>query len=306
MKIYHEIVYDLQLEKLDIEFTTYQDTSTYHTDALTNILLDATTNREPLSLNRLHKWHISLLSHTPSKFTQINLGKFRDYDDMQIISGPIGKEKVHYVGLPSDRIKNDINALLQYINNSENDIFIKSALAHFWFVTIHPYDDGNGRIARIISDYIISETYGINYKYFSISLAIEKERKSYYKILETTQNLLHNPTLDCQQWIEWYLDRYNYALQDTLNEIQKVHHKTNFWDKTRNLTLNQRQLKVLNKLLEFHEGEFQGDLTTKKYVAMTKTSLATAKRDIQELVQYGCLKQVEGTQGRNIKYEIVY
>lgn len=293
-------------KKLDKEFSNTQDKSTYHTDALANIFLDATTNKEPLSTDRLHRWHIALLSHTSSRFTKIKLGEFRDYDDMQIVSGAIGKEKVHYVGLPSNRINKDIDSLLNYINQSDDDIYIKSAIAHLWFVTIHPYDDGNGRIARTISDYIISKEFGINYKYFSISSAIAKDRKNYYNNLESTQSLIQNPNLDCNRWIEWYLDRYDYALSDTLNEIHKIFNKTKFWDKVRDISLNQRQLKVLNKLLEFNEGEFQGALTTKKYVAMTKTSLATAKRDIQDLVEHNCIKQVEGTKGRNIKYEIVF
>lgn len=120
------------------------------------------------------------------------------------------------------------------------------------------------------------------------------------------QNLLDNPDLDCTSWIAWYLDRFNDSLQETLDAINKVMSKTKFWDKTRHIILNQRQLKVLSKLLEYNEGEFQGGLTSKKYVAMTKTSLATAKRDIQELLKYGCLYQIEGTQGRNVKYDIAY
>ena len=293
-------------KKLDTTFTTQHDTSTYHTDALTDILLDTIVNATALNLSRIHKWHIALLSHTPSKFTEVKLGKFRDYDDMQIVSGPIGKEKVHYVGLPHKQIDEDMNSLLDYINTSEDDIYIKSAIAHLWFVTIHPYDDGNGRIARAISDYIVSNSFGLEYKYFSISTAIAKDRKNYYNNLEMCQNIIENPKLDFTSWIAWYLDRYNDSLQETLGSINKIMSKTKFWDKLRHISLNQRQLKVLNKLLEYNKGEFQGGLTTKKYVAMTKTSLATAKRDIQELVKYGCLSQVEGTQGRNIKYDILY
>ncbi|MEA1920189.1 MAG: DUF4172 domain-containing protein [Campylobacterota bacterium] len=293
-------------KKLDTTFDTQHDKSTYHTDALADILLDTIVNTTPLTLSRIHKWHIALLSHTPSKFTDVRLGEFRDYDDMQIVSGPIGKEKVHFVGLPHKRIDEDINALLDYINTSEDDVYIKSAIAHLWFVTIHPYDDGNGRIARTISDYIVSNSFGLEYKYFSISTAIAKDRKNYYNNLEMSQNIMQNPKLDLTAWIAWYLDRYNDSLQETLDSIDKIMSKTKFWDKLRHISLNQRQLKVLNKLLEYNQGEFQGGLTTKKYVAMTKTSPASAKRDIQELVKYGCLSQIEGTQGRNVKYEILY
>lgn len=293
-------------KKLDTQFDKADDKSTYYTDALAAILMDAMLNCAPLNLERLHKWHIALLSHTPSAFKNIRLGEFRDYDDMQIVSGPIGKEKVHFVGLPHKKIDEDINSLLEYINGSDDDIYIKSAIAHLWFVTIHPYDDGNGRIARLISDYVISQSFGVEYKYFSISLAIANDRKNYYDKLETTQNLLDNPDLDCTPWIEWCLDRFNYSLQETLSAVHKIMNKTKFWDKVRHITLNQRQLKVLTKLLQYNAGEFQGGLTTKKYVAMTKTSLATAKRDIQELLKHGCLYQVEGAHGRNIRYDIAY
>ena len=293
-------------KKLDSKFTKEHDKSTYHTDALADILIDTLLNAEQLNLERLHKWHLALLSHTPSIFTNIQLGKFREYDDMQIVSGPIGKEKIHYVGLPFKKIDNDVNLLLEYINNSQDDIYVKSAIAHLWFVTIHPYDDGNGRMARLISDYVVSQNFGLEYKYFSVSTAIANDRKNYYDKLEMTQNLIDNPNLDCTIWIEWYLDRFNDSLQETLDAIKRVMSKTKFWDKVRHITLNQRQLKVLSKLLEFNEGEFQGGLTTKKYVAMTKASLATAKRDIQELVKYGCLYQIEGSKGRNVKYDIAY
>lgn len=293
-------------KKLDNQFDKADDKSTYYTDALASILMDAILNEAPLNLERLHKWHIALLSHTPSAFKNIRLGEFRDYDDMQIVSGSIGKEKVHFVGLPHKKIDEDINSLLEYINGSHDDIYTKSAIAHLWFVTIHPYDDGNGRIARLISDYVLSQSFGLEYKYFSISLAIANDRKNYYDKLETAQNLIDNPDLDCTSWIEWYLDRFNDSLQETLSMVHRIMSKTKFWDKVRHITLNQRQLKVLTKLLQYNAGEFQGGLTTKKYVAMTKTSLATAKRDIQELLKHGCLQQIEGTQGRNIRYDIAY
>ena len=291
-------------KKLDAHFEEVQDKSTYHTDALANILIDSTQNREALDLVRLHKWHISLLSHTPSKFTKIELGSFRSYDDMQIVSGSIGKEKVHYEALPHKKISEDVNSLLDFINTSDENIYIKSAIAHLWFVTIHPYDDGNGRIARIIGDYVVSKNFGLEYKYFNISTAIAKNRRNYYDKLETSQNLLDNPNLECSLWIEWYLEMFNDSLEEALNIINKVITKTKFWDRIRDISLNERQLKVLRKLLDYKDGEFKGGLTSKKYVAMTKVSIATAKRDIQELVKHGCIYKIEGSQGRNVKYAI--
>lgn len=293
-------------KKLDSSFEEMQDKSTHHTDALANILIDSIQNREDLDVERLHKWHISLLSHTPSEFTKIELGAFRTYDDMQIVSGSIGKEKVHYVALPHKQILDDVKSLLDFINTSEENIYIKSALAHLWFVTIHPYDDGNGRIARIIGDYVVSKNFGLEYKYFNISTAIAKNRREYYDRLEVTQNLQDNPNLECSLWIEWYLEIFNDSLEETLSIINKVISKAKFWDRIRDISLNTRQLKVLRKLLDYNEGEFKGGLTSKKYVSMTKVSIATAKRDIQELVQYGCIYKIEGSQGRNVKYSVRY
>lgn len=292
-------------KRLDFSFDSKEDCSTYHTDSLANILIDTIQNNTPLDLERVHKWHIALLAHTPSRFTKIKLGVFRDYDDMQIVSGVIGKEKVHYVGLPANKIAQDINLFLDYVNTNNDDVYIKSAIAHLWFVTIHPYDDGNGRMARIINDYILSKDFEMEYKYFGISSSIAKDRKNYYEKLEASQNLIDNPNLDCTAWILWYLDKLNDSLIATLNIVEKVMNKTRFWDKIRNITLNQRQLKVLNKLLEYNSGEFQGGLTTKKYISMTKTSISSAKRDIQELVNLGYLKQSEGMNGRNVRYEIM-
>jgi len=291
-------------KRLGSDFNEGQDRSTYHTDALTDILMDSTQNREDLDLERLHKWHISLLSHTSSSFTKIKLGSFRMYDDIQIVSGSIGKEKIHYVALPYKRISDDINNLLDFINTNSENVYIKSAIAHLWFVTIHPYDDGNGRIARIIGDYVVSKNFGLEYKYFNISTAIAKHRRNYYDKLERSQNLLDNPNIECSIWIEWYLDMFNNSIEEILNIINKVIAKTKFWDKIKDVSLNTRQLKVLKKLLEYNEGEFKGGLTTKKYVAMTKVSIATAKRDIQELLKYECIYQIEGSQGRNIKYAV--
>ena len=232
-------------KKLDSQVDIVHDKSTYHTDALADILMDTLLNAAPLELERLHKWHIALLSHTPSSFNKVKLGEFRDYDDMQIVSGSIGKEKVHYVGLPHGRISEDINSFLEYVNNSKDDMYTKSAVAHLWFVTIHPYDDGNGRIARIISDYVVSQSFGLEYKYFSISTAIANDRKNYYDKLEMSQNLRDNPHLDCTSWIAWYFDRFNDSLQETLDSINRIMSKTTYWDKVRHITLNQRQKKYL-------------------------------------------------------------
>jgi len=293
-------------KKLDKNASLKKDTSTSHTDALANVLMDANKNDEPLSLARLHEWHTNLLIDTQSTFHKVQLGTFRDYDDMQVISGNIGKEKVHYVGLPHARIETDIEALLEYVNTSEDNFYIKSALAHLWFVTIHPYDDGNGRIARMISDYVLAQGFDQNYKYFSISSAIEKDKKNYYDNLEQSQNLVDNVDFEFTQWLLWYFNMFNVSLKDTLEQISQVTKIAKYWDKVRSVSLNERQLKVIHKLLSLGEGNFDGGLSTKKYIAMTKISPATAKRDIHHLVKTQCLYQIKDTKGRNVRYDILW
>ncbi len=291
-------------KQLNFELQEEQDSSSKHTDALAEVLIDATTNHNALQLDRMHQWHKGLLSNTFNTFHKVNTGTFRDYDDMQVVSGSVGKEKVHYIGLPYKRIDNDITSILEYINTSNENIFIKSALTHLWFVSIHPYDDGNGRMARLLSDYVLAQEFSLEFKYFSIATAIAKQRKSYYAYLEKSQNLQENNNFDFTSWLQWYLEMFNDALEDVLQEISAITNRTKFWDKMRNTPLNKRQLKVINRLLQYGEGNFEGGLTTKKYIAMTKTSVATAKRDIQELLNYQCIYQIEGTKGRNVSYDI--
>ena len=293
-------------KRLDADFDLSQDRSTHHTDALTSLLLDSTSNHEPIHLERLHKWHAALFAGGfSSSLHKISVGSFRTYDDMEVVSGVIGKEKVHYLALPADRIKEDVDKLLTYINTSSDNVYIKSAIAHLWFVTIHPYDDGNGRIARIIADYILSKESPKSIKYFSISSAIQLDKKGYYDTLEHTQNLLYNQGYDFTEWIRWHTEILAKSMEIGLTKVEIVVQKARFWNRVDAEKLNSRQIKVLNKLLEYPKGEFEGGLSTKKYMSMTKTSKPTAVRDIQKLVALGYLQQIEGTAGRNVKYELV-
>ncbi len=294
-------------KRLDANFDLGKDSSTHHTDALTSLLLDSTSNHEPLSIERLHKWHAALFNGGySSHLHKIAVGEFRNYDDMEVVSGVYGKEKVHYRALPAKRIKEDINKLLDYINNSRENVYIKSAKAHLWFVSIHPYDDGNGRIARVIADYILSKELSLSSKYFSISSAIQLDKKGYYDTLEHSQNLLYNKEYDFTKWIMWHIQILATSMDMGLKKVDIVVQKAKFWNRVDSEELNSRQIKVLNKLLEYPKGEFEGGLSTKKYMSMTKTSKPTAVRDMQKLVSLKYLKQIEGTAGRNVKYELVF
>ena len=280
------------------------DLSTRHTDGLADILIDSSFNHAPLSEERLHGWHNALFPSGYSGGYKIDVSKYRR-DEMHVVSHRGYREIVHYEAPPPERVGEEMRKLLVYINHSQEDPYIKSAIAHLWFVIVHPYDDGNGRIARAIVNYILAKELGLNHQYFSISKAIAEEKRSYYDILERSNNLIYNRQFDFTEWIAWHIDAVDRAIEYSLHEIEKVVKKAKFWDRARNYALNERQIKVLNKVLDKGMEDFEGALSTKKYAAITKTSIPTAKRDISRLVEYGLLRQIEGTAGRNIRYEIV-
>src|SRR5574344_777973 len=278
-----ESVHSSFRKKLDKDFDTRNDKySTIATDNLVEILIDSNLNKS-------------------------DFAKFRSHSDMEVVSGAIGHEKVHYKAIPVEKIYEDIENFLKYCNESSENIYIKAAIAHIWFVIIHPYDDGNGRIARAITDYILSKnSSNTEFKLYSISTAINKDRKAYYDILDKTTNLFLNKDFDLTSWLIWHLNILNNAMKQSLKNIEYLIQKTKFWDKYRSKALNERQIKVLNKILDMGNENFEGGLNTKKYISLTKVSKATAVRDITALVEFGCIKQIDGTAGRNVRYEIKF
>jgi Fic family protein len=259
-----------------------------------------------MSLDRLHGWHNCLFEHAQyDRLNRIDIAKFRTHSDMEVVSGAIGHEKVHYKAVPLEKLDDDIDNFLKYCNENSENIYIKSAIAHIWFVIIHPYDDGNGRIARAITDYILSQnTSTTKFKLYSISTAISNDRIGYYNILDNTTNLFLNRDFDLTPWLMWHLNILNNAMQQALKNIEYLIQKTKFWDVHRKHALNERQIKVLNKILDMGIENFEGGLNTKKYISLTKVSKATAVRDITELLEFACIAQIEGSAGRNIRYEI--
>ena len=304
-----ESVHSSFKKKLDKDFDARNDKySTIATDNLVEILIDSNLNKSDLNLDRLHGWHNCLFEHTQyNKLNKIDIAKFRIHSDMEVVSGAIGHEKVHYQAIPVERIDEDIKNFLKYCNENSENIYIKASLAHIWFVIIHPYDDGNGRIARAITDYVLSQNNtNTQFKLYSISTAINKDRKAYYDILDKTTNLFLNREFDITAWIIWHLNILNNAMEEALKNIEYLIQKTKFWDEHRNKALNERQIKVLNKILDVGNENFEGGLNTKKYISLTKVSKATAVRDITALVEFGCIKQIDGTAGRNVRYEIKF
>lgn len=293
-------------KNLDKNFDARSDKySTVATDNLVEILLDSNLNKGPLTLDRLHGWHNCLFESRYSRLNKITIAEFRSHDDMEVVSGAIGFEKVHYKAVPVSKMYEDIENFLDYCNHSDENIYIKAAIAHLWFVSIHPYDDGNGRISRAITDSILSkQTLYTQFKLYSISTAINSNRKAYYDILDKTTNLFKNRDFDITSWLEWHLTMLKSAMIDALANIEHLIAKTKFWDIHRKQPLNERQIKVLNKILDMGVENFEGGISTKKYMSLTKVSKATAVRDITQLVEFGCIKQIEGTQGRNIRYVV--
>ncbi len=293
-------------KKLNIAFNREEDRSTKDTDGVTELYIDSRSNKEKLSVDRLHHWHQAIFQNYESVLYPVNKGTFRDHDDMQIVSGSIGKEKIHYVAMPSAQISQSIQELIAYCNDSKENFLVKSAVAHLWFEAIHPYDDGNGRIGRALTNYILSKDGGLDNKYYSISSAINEDRKGYCDTLEKTQNLMYNKNFDITQWIIWHTESIAKSIDISIQNIQIVVDKTKFYDKIRNVKLNDKQRKVVNRLLDLGQGNFEGGLTNKKYRALTKTNAVTTSRHLKDLVNKSILKEIEGHGGRSTRYDILW
>lgn len=278
------------------------------TDNLIEILIDANTNyNQDLTLERLFGWHNALFPKGYSGYHKINTASFRGEETMQIVGGYAGNEIVYYEAPPRANLENEMQNFLNWFN-STNESLIKACIAHLWFVIIHPFDDGNGRITRAITDLVLSkiESSTIS-RLYSMSNAINDDRKGYYKALEYTTGYIKKEDnfLDITFWCEWFLQTLYKALLDAKNKLNFIVFKTKFWDKYRDKNLNARQIKVLNFILDIGIENFKGNLSKKKYMSISSSSSTTASRDISELLEIGCIKQVEGTLGRNVSYEIV-
>src|SRR6516225_8421700 len=263
------------------------------------MMLDATRHYDqPLTADRLFAWHAALFPTGRSGMRKIKVGAWRDDSDgpMQVVSGPIGKERVHFEAPAAPRVDKEMNAFLDWFNvNNDLDLVMKAGLAHLWFVSIHPFDDGNGRIARAIADMALARSENSPQRFYSMSTQIRQERNAYYEILERTQKA----DMDVTPWLEWFLACLGRAIDGAQTVLRAVLAKAKFWERIRGVAINDRQRLVLNKLLD----GFEGKLTTTKYAKLTKSSQDTALRDIQQLVEYGILaRNPEG--GRSTSYTL--
>lgn len=279
------------------------------TDNLIEIIIDANTNyNQDLTLERLFGWHNALFPKGYSGLNKINTASFRGEETMQIVGGYAGNEVVYYEAPPRANLENEMQNFLNWFNTT-NESLIKACIAHLWFVIIHPFDDGNGRITRAITDLVLSKIENSKIsRLYSMSSAINDDRKGYYKALEYTTGYIKKEDnfLDITFWCEWFLQTLYKALHDTKMKLNFIVFKTKFWDKYGDKNLNARQIKVLNFILDIGIENFKGNLSKKKYMSISSSSSTTASRDISELLEIGCIKQVKGTLGRNVSYEIVF
>jgi len=271
-----------------------------HVEGVVEMMLDATQNYENrLTDERVFGWHAALFPTGRSGMHKIVVGAWRANsmdDPMQVVSGPMGKQTVHYQAPDSDLLSDEMSAFFNWFNNRNDlDPVLKAAVAHLWFVTIHPFDDGNGRIARAIADMQLARSDDSNQRFYSMSAQIRKERNAYYAMLEETQK----NSLDITQWLEWFLECLNRALEATDETLAVVFKKARFWERHGNVAFNDRQKLLLNKLLD----GFEGKLNNAKWAKIAKCSSDTALRDITDLLTKGILVKEEGG-GRNTAYSL--
>lgn len=266
-------------------------------EGVVEMALEATQNyAKPLTKERLFRWHASLF---PEGATGIKVGVWRNdaKGPMQVVSGAMGRERVHYEAPSTERLDAEMDAFLEWVNRAGDiDPVLRAAKAHLWFVTIHPFDDGNGRIARAIADWALARSENSARRFYSMSAQIRRERKEYYDILEKTQR----GTLDVTEWMAWFLGCLDRAISGTETALATVFRRDQFWKTHAGVSINDRQRLILNKLLD---GDFAGKLTSSKWAKLAKCSQDTAHRDILDLIERGILSK-DSAGGRSTSYSL--
>ena len=271
--------------------------SSRHIEGVVEMMLDATQRYAlPLNEKRLFGWHAALFPTGYSGPYLIEVGRYRT-GEMQVVSGAMGKEKVHYKAVKPELVKTEMDKFLDWFNNEKRlDPVLKAAIAHFWFIIIHPFDDGNGRIGRAITDMLLARAEGSGERFYSMSSQILAERKRYYEVLQKVQHC----SGDITEWLDWFLHCLKNAMLATENTTKKILRKAEFWKLHEHTPINERQRLILNKLID----DFEGKLQTSKWAKIAKTSTDTALRDIKDLVEKGILQQTD-ERGRNANYKLV-
>ena len=275
-----------------------------HVEGVVEMVLDATANcNAGVTRDRLFGWHAALFPTGYSGLVRINVGGWRDdtTGPMQVVSGPLGRQRMHFEAPPADRLQSETDRFINWANSASNEPpLIKAGLAHLWFVTLHPFDDGNGRIARALGDLFLARADGSPQRFYSLSAQIQRERKAYYDILERAQK----QSLDVTEWLAWFLETLHRAVEQAQHTLDAVLAKTRFWQRWAapgSAPLNERQVKLVNRLLD----GFEGKLTSSKWAAIAKCSPDTALRDITDLLARGVLRKSDAG-GRSTSYELTH
>jgi Fic family protein len=268
-----------------------------HVDGVVDMVLDATRDfAKPLTPERLFGWHAALFPTGFSGMRAIKVGSWRDDRDgpMQVVSGGYGREKVHFEAPPADRVDAEMTTFLRWLeSDSKEDRLLKAGIAHLWFVTIHPFEDGNGRVARAVGDLALARAEGSSQRFYSLSAQVQRDRKTYYELLEKTQK----QSLDVTEWLSWFLSSLLSAIERAEGTVSDVLAKAKFWQRWSGVPLNERQIKLLSQMLD----GFEGHLTSSKWAKIGKCSADTALRDINALVELGVLKKTDSG-GRSTSY----
>ena len=275
-----------------------------HVEGVVEMVLDATANcNAGVTRDRLFGWHAALFPTGYSGLVRINVGGWRDDSTgpMQVVSGPLGRQRMHFEAPPADRLQSETDRFINWANSASNEPpLIKAGLAHLWFVTLHPFDDGNGRIARAVGDLFLARADGSPQRFYSLSAQIQRERKAYYDILERAQK----QSLDVTEWLAWFLETLHRAVEQAQHTLDAVLAKTRFWQRWAapgSAPLNERQVKLVNRLLD----GFEGKLTSSKWASIAKCSPDTALRDITDLLARGVLRKSDAG-GRSTSYELTH
>ena len=300
----------LGLEQAGLPATTQQ------TESLVAMLANATSNlQQPMSQQLMCEWQAALFPDA-SLIKNLNIGELRGEATMQVVSQKGRQEIIHFEAPPKSQLQQELKAFINWFNETQSidglspkHGFARAAIAHLWLITLHPFDDGNGRVSRALTDRALAQQEQTSIRFYSLSAAIEKNRSAYYDVLENTQGCntetqqTTDNELDVTEWVNWFLNVLGQAIEQGLQRLERVINKTRFWQTHSQTVLSARQIKVLNRLLDNAGEEFEQGINASKYKSITDVSKPTATRDLAEMVSKGCLKQLPGG-GRSTRYTI--
>lgn len=288
--------------QLGLERAGMTGRATQQSESLVTLLVEATHEpHKPLSVEQLCRWQSLLFPDGSGLFSNIKIGELRGQQAMQVVSGRVGRQQVHFEAPPRQRLEQELSVFIDWFNSppKDLDLVVRAGVAHLWLVTLHPFDDGNGRVTRAVTDRALAQAEQQSVRFYSLSAAIMARRQEYYDYLEQTQK----GDLNITSWLGWFLDTLLQALEQALNRVDKVLLKSRFWQKYTTTVLNERQIKVLNRLLDTAGDEFENGINARKYQSLAKVSKATATRDLVDLSDKGCLQRLPGG-GRSTRYVV--